>query len=1019
MPIFTLAGTAVAGALFGGSSIAALLISGGLAYGASLLVSYINRPAEVRNTAVQGQVQYGARVAATTLFGEGKTKGHHIFYAKYGSGNQFNADVFVLANGWCDGLEPEVYFDGQKHGLVARPIIGNEAAHYGVADFGDLVSIRFYDGRPGQGVDTKLVADTANLGKTWKATSRCTGLTYVVLERRYDADKFKGRSDFDFVLRGLREYDPRLDSTVPGGSGPQRLDNPATWVHSLNPAVHRLNYQLGLRGRVSGRTLIGEGKSLGQLDLGSYIAAMNACDALRNGKPTYQASLFVSGEDDHTNVLKDFDDAMAGYALNRRGLSGVIAGAPQIPVATITAADIPVGRAQDIKRRKSAFELFNHMSGQFISREAQWQPESLKPVYVNADVARDGRPRQTATDFLQVTDPDIAQYLLSIRYRQNRKGGSATVPVSRRLGFRVQEGEWVSFEGKSWLITGWRCDDQLRVALTLAETGADVYASAGIEPGPIIVPPTPAINPSLLSTVQNFDVAVGFITGDGGKEAPALRFDWAPPDDPSIIAVRFFYFVGTDPTGQTVYEDQSTDVEAGTYTTTKNVAPGVRYTARATITTVPDRLKTYTLWRTTADATGPFNFADLDAITEEVEARVGELSEWATTNTRETIERLRSSMLETTLASANAYTDRQRIRQSVLSVTGKNRAEWMQDILVATGPDSAIALRVEELRSQVFDPDTGLPATTEAVNLLSTEVNDPGTGLQAVGNAILSITSSVPGQSAEGLFRIFTAATATGEDVRIALSAAASGAAGPANAALYLTAGGGNSELLLVANRISAITSPGGTKRGLLVIDGDNVYMDNARIRELTAGNVATRSLTADVLAANTLTSAEINVVQLLASNAFVTNLRVRSANIDDLQVGRIKIANGAVTDFPQAGNYTPETVTGQVIRSSPAFVTPDGPFIAAANMAGFGGEGVNFIFNFVRLVRVSDGAAIILSAPGNQSNSLSLNWAGVVWQHAYGQQYRLEVATDARGSGGSTSFALTGWACMAAIPRK
>ncbi|MET3925543.1 phage tail protein [Devosia sp. 2618] len=607
MPIFSLAGAAIAGALFGGSAIAATLIAGGLAFGASLLMQSLNRPKQRAYAAVQGEIQYGADVPASTLFGPGKTKGHHIFYAKWGSGNKFNADVLLLANGWCDGLEPVVFFEGERRTLVTRPVIGNEAAHYGVSGFGTLISIRFYDGRPGQGVDTKLVADTAGLGQNWKNTSRCAGLTYVVLERQYDAEKFKSRAEFEFVLRGLREYDPRKDSTVAGGSGPQRLGTPSTWVYTQNPAVHRLNYQLGLRGLISGRTLIGEGKSLGQLDLGSYIASMNACDAVRAGKPTYQCGLFVNAEDDHTEILKEFDDAMAGYALNRRGLSGVVAGAPQIPVVSITANDIPIDRAQDLKRRKSAFELYNYMSGQFISREAHWTPDSLKPVYVNADVAADGRPRQTRNDFLQVSDPDIAQYLLNIRYRQNRKGGSATVPVSRRVGFAVQEGEWVTFDGKSWLVTGWRADAQLRVTLTLSETGADVYSSAGISPGPIVIPPTAPINPSLLSTVQNFDVEAGLLNGTGGLDVPVLRFTWTPPDDPTITAVRIVYKVnsgaGADSATELQY-DVAVNPESGRYITSKNVESDKVYVARATITTVPDRLKTFTPWASTILATG-------------------------------------------------------------------------------------------------------------------------------------------------------------------------------------------------------------------------------------------------------------------------------------------------------------------------------------------------------------------------------------------------------------------------------
>ncbi|MDX0218749.1 phage tail protein [Sinorhizobium meliloti] len=611
MAIFTSIATAIAGALFGGSALAASLIGGALAFGAKLAIGKLSQQRQQKRkyTAVQGEIQFGGDVPVGTLYGVGKTKGQRTFYAKWGSGNKWNAEVFVLANGWCDGLEPYVYIYGEKKALVSRPVIGNEVANYHIEGFvngsGDpVLTIRFYDGRPGQLVDQKLVDVSAALGNKWKSTSVNAGICYVVVERIYSDKLFgsKGRPELEFVLRGLREYDPRKDSTVAGGSGTQRLNTPSTWVHTKNPAVHRLNYQLGLRALVSGRTLIGEGKSLGQIDLATYFVAMNVCDTLRaNGKKTYECSLFVSGDDDHTEVLKQFDDAMAGYGLNRRGLSGVIPGAPQIPVKDLTVADIPVDRAKDVQFRPSAFERFNHLSGQFTSIESMWNPESLKPVYVNADIAADGRNRQTNIDFLQVTDPDIAQYLLNIRYRQNRMGGKATVPVSRRFGLAVQEGEWITWRGKSWLISEWRADDRLRITLVLSETSAAIYDDAGIQPGPIVIPPTPPINPSLLSTVQNFSVAVGMINGAQGYDTPALVFTWTPPDDPTITAVRFVYQIeGTTE----LFEDQCTSPEDGLFRTTKNVVSGKVYNARATITTVPDRLRTFTPWMTTAQPTG-------------------------------------------------------------------------------------------------------------------------------------------------------------------------------------------------------------------------------------------------------------------------------------------------------------------------------------------------------------------------------------------------------------------------------
>jgi hypothetical protein len=600
MPIFSAIGTAIAGALFAGSTLAATLISSALAFGTRLAMSYLNRPKKRKYSAVQGEVQYGADVPVGALYGIGKVKGHRVFYGKWGKGNKFNGDVYILSNGWCDGLEG-LFFYGEKQTLVPVAPIGGEVARYETENFGNNLTIRFYDGRPGQPVDAKLVNDTKDLGRKWNATSVCAGQCYVVIEREYDSRFEKGTPEFEFVLRGLRLYDPRKDSTVAGGSGTQRQNDSSTWQLSRNPAVQRLNYQLGLKGLISGRTLIGEGKTMGQIDLSSYFAAMNVSDTVKNGKPTYQSAIYVQGDDDHTEVLKEFDDAMAGYGLNRRGLSGVIPGAPQIPVLEITAADIPVDRAQEVSLRKSAFDMYNMMSGQFTSEESQWGSESLKPIVVNQDIADDGRRRQTANDFLQVSDPDIAQYLLNIRYRQNRKGGQATVPVSRRVGLKVQEGEWVTYQGKSWLVTEWRCDERFQFTLVLSETGADIYSDGDIEPGPIIIPPSPPINPSVITTIQGFAAEVGVIDGAAGYKKPALRFAWTPPNDPTITEVQFVYRIaGTFDE----FEDKSTNPEKGLFITSKDVQSGVYYEARATITTRPDRFRTYTPWITTALKTG-------------------------------------------------------------------------------------------------------------------------------------------------------------------------------------------------------------------------------------------------------------------------------------------------------------------------------------------------------------------------------------------------------------------------------
>ncbi|MBO0142254.1 phage tail protein [Agrobacterium sp. Ap1] len=836
MAIFTAIGTAIAGALFAGSALAATIIGSTLAFAAQIGMQYLNRAKKRKYTAVQSETQYGGDISVQAIFGIGKTKGQRLFYCKWDKGNKRNAEVFGLSNGWCDGLENYVYLFGEKKSLIAQAPRGGESARYFVQDYAELIEIRFYDGRPDQPVDQRLVDVTSALGQKWKATSVGAGICYVVVERLYSNSAFgtKGKPDIEFVLRGLREYDPRKDSTVAGGSGAQRLANSATWTHTVNPAVHRLNYQLGLKALVSGRTLIGEGKSMGQIDLATYFVAMNVCDEARSdGKKRYQCSLIVTGEDDHTEVLKEFDDAMAGYGLNRRGLSGVIPGAPQIPVMEITAKDIPSDRSKEIQFRKSAFDRYNHLSGQFLSIDAMWNPESLKPVYVNADIAADGRNRQTSNDFLQVTDPDIAQYLLNIRYRQNRKGGRATLPVSRSVGMRVQEGEWVTWRGRQWMISEWGMDPQLRITLTLTETGADIYDDDDIEPGPIVIPPTAPVNPSLLFTVQNFGVQVGLITGAAGYQIPVLEFTWTPPEDPTIVAVRFEYKID----GATeVFEDQTGGVEEGRYRTSKNVVSGKVYAARATITTVPDRLKQWTPWVSTNDPTGDFTSPYAGVIGfETLGDDLKDYQEWLGSGRREILDQLAEIALLVADQDLGNTMDRKQLREQITATRDGITASYMQEVTVLAAADRALALSVTQLEASVFDPLTGLPSVASAVTALSTQVSTINGQVTAVSDAVQDLDATVGRFAAAGRFRTTVEATPSGALARIGLSVSASDGGTTATAAMYLDAiAGGLSRVVFEASQF--IVLAGGNLNNPFVVDGTAVRMNVADIGTVNAG---------------------------------------------------------------------------------------------------------------------------------------------------------------------------------------
>lgn len=694
MAIFTFIGTAIAGALFGGSALAASLIGGALAFGAQLAVSYLKRPKPQAQTAIRGSVRVGAGLDCAVLFGEDKVKGHLQYYAKWGAGNSRNAYVKKLADGWCHGLAPYVYMFGERVNLVAQTPLGNEHARYTLDGYGSAIVLRFYDGRPGQLADSELVAATAGFDTPWRSTSRGTNVCYVVEDQTYDAGAFaRGLPEITYVLRGLREYDPRKDSTVPGGSGAHRLNDRSTWEFTQNNAVHRVNYLLGHRGVLSGALLVGVGKQLDEIDLPMHMLAANICDTTRTvgGRtiPTYHCNQWASAGDDHLAILKNIEDAMAGYAVNASGLDGVLAGAPQIPVREITAKDIRADGDVTGSNQRRDGEGFNALSGQYSCKETGFEPEGLKTVTVNADVLLDGGKRAVANDFLQVSDPDIAQYLLNIRYRQNRKAKRRQMPVSRELFFAVQLGEWVTYEGSDWLVVRRGFDRRMRCIIELAETGADVYAEGGIEPGPVVLPRPAPVNPSLISTVADFAVAAGLITGANGAQVPALEFTWTPPGDPTITAVRVVY--RKEGTLAPEMHATATDVESGRLIVTQGVQSGINYEARATITTVPDRLKTYTPWVTTVVFT-----PSLKVVLSEVSKDVYELFE----TLREQMDDLESK-LNVSAGNASADTvERFLDRRVIRKQQGKLAASVLTETQARVDGDEALASDLTLVQAQ-------------------------------------------------------------------------------------------------------------------------------------------------------------------------------------------------------------------------------------------------------------------------------------------------------------------------------
>lgn len=154
-----------------------------------------------------------------------------------------------------------------------------------------------------EGTPSNTITITEGATSTWNTSHRLTGCAYAHLQFRVTAIGKKDTSPFNGGIpsritikgKGAKVYDPRRDSTVPGGSGPMRADDQSTWRYfadddhapiGANLPLQILRELLGWRVRnpQSGdwALAVGSGLKPRKIDLASFIVAANIADEQAN-----------------------------------------------------------------------------------------------------------------------------------------------------------------------------------------------------------------------------------------------------------------------------------------------------------------------------------------------------------------------------------------------------------------------------------------------------------------------------------------------------------------------------------------------------------------------------------------------------------------------------------------------------------------------------------------------------------------------------------------------------------------
>jgi hypothetical protein len=531
-----------------------------LGLGASLIANWLRPRQQVQTqtaTTQRGlsfQVALGESVPVSAIFGRGRTAGHLVFAQEYGANNEYLKIVITMGKGWFDGLELAL---AEEKPLTLSgsngDIDGKVVEQYRIDGAGapsptgtPHMWMKVYDGRPGQVADPGLIAASGGSGR-WGSMHKATGTPYVIITLRYHANLFPSAAlpRFGFVWRGLRLYDWRKDSTVPGGAGTHRWNDQSTWEWTENPAVIAWNYRRGYW--INGIKVMGFGFSAWSNDLAYFTSAANISDepifypATGATMARYAYGREVSDDEDRLTVQREIEASWCGSSFDRGGAYAPLPAAQQVPVMTLALGKRVDGtttrkdRYGEVSAKKTAWH------GTFMSQADYWVPTPFEQrINVDLEALVGGRKP------VQFNQPyehrqERAQSRAEINLRRNLFPAtvSATFGPESKI---LEPGDAVTLRsewGDTLMIVQSvaQAADDLGRELTLRQWSNLIVPASG--EAFVTLPDGPGAGPSdpdRTIYVPSFD-AIAYSRAGGGAIHPFGKASWSHISDPNVDQV--------------------------------------------------------------------------------------------------------------------------------------------------------------------------------------------------------------------------------------------------------------------------------------------------------------------------------------------------------------------------------------------------------------------------------------------------------------------------------------------------
>lgn len=387
---------------------------------------------------------------------------------------------------------------------------------------------------------------TINFGGKWGTSRRLTGCSYVHLRIKRTGLTKKAESPLVQGLpsrvtirgQGALLYDPRKDSTVPGGSGSHRANDQTTWgtyTNALdcdNPALQLLWYLLGWK--INGVLSVGCGVPSNRIDLESFITAANICEepiALVGGgtQRRYETSGTASDSDDRMEMINTFLACMNGTLRDNNGKLTLTVMKNDLANYVLDLGDDDILDSFEWNQTRGLTDTYNVARGRYVdpSDNSLYQFVDYPEVRITSP---DGIERVMTLDLPFVEDGKRAQRIAKQVLQRNQYRGmfSATF-TAKAMGCQVGDVVRLTFGPLGWSnklfrVVSQQIDFSGKVPLALVEENAAIYAWDAEEKPPVVpVAPTvydPLNNPFILGISDAEAIADGRITSFYQTTAP-------------------------------------------------------------------------------------------------------------------------------------------------------------------------------------------------------------------------------------------------------------------------------------------------------------------------------------------------------------------------------------------------------------------------------------------------------------------------------------------------------------------